>query len=105
MSSPIAASWCVPRASPRMMATPAAAHAIDVVRSLGGSLENHRSRRIDSRFARQADYIFAMTIDHLDELLRVVPEVEPRASCSTRPAATSPTRSAATTKPTAAPAR
>jgi L-threonylcarbamoyladenylate synthase len=58
---------------------PAAAHAIDIVRSLGGSLENHRSRRIDSRIARQADYLFAMTIDHLDELLRVVPEVEPRA--------------------------
>ena len=56
----------------------AAAHAVDVVRAIGGSLENHRSRRIDSRFARQADYIFAMTIDHLDELLRAVPEVESR---------------------------
>jgi L-threonylcarbamoyladenylate synthase len=58
---------------------PAAAHAIDVVRSLGGSLESHRSRRIDSRIARQADYIFAMTIDHLDDLLRTIPEVESRA--------------------------
>jgi L-threonylcarbamoyladenylate synthase len=48
------------------------------VRALGGSLENHRSRRIDARFARQADYIFAMTLDHRDELLRVVPQVEPR---------------------------
>ena len=57
---------------------PAAAHAVDVVRALGGSLENHRSRRIDSRLARQADYIFAMTIDHLDDLLRAVPEVESR---------------------------
>ena len=57
----------------------AAAHAVDVVRALGGSLENHRSRRIDARLARQADYIFAMTIDHLDDLLRAVPEVEPRA--------------------------
>jgi L-threonylcarbamoyladenylate synthase len=56
----------------------AAAHAVDVVRAIGGSLENHRSRRIDGRFARQADYIFAMTIDHLDELLRAVPEVESR---------------------------
>jgi protein-tyrosine phosphatase len=56
---------------------PAAAHAVDVVRALGGSLENHRSRRIDVRLARQADYIFAMTIDHLDELLRAVPDVEP----------------------------
>ncbi len=57
----------------------AAAHAIDIVRSLGGSLENHRSRRIDARIARGADYIFAMTSDHLDDLLRAVPEVEPRA--------------------------
>jgi protein-tyrosine phosphatase len=56
----------------------AAAHAVDVVRLLGGSLEHHRSRRIDDRLARQADYIFAMTIDHLDELLRTVPEVETR---------------------------
>jgi L-threonylcarbamoyladenylate synthase len=57
---------------------PAAAHAQDVVRAIGGSLESHRSRRIDARFARQADFIFAMTIDHLDDLLRAVPEVESR---------------------------
>jgi L-threonylcarbamoyladenylate synthase len=57
---------------------PAAAHAVDVVRTLGGSLESHRSRRIDARLARQADFIFAMTIDHLDDLLRAVPEVESR---------------------------
>jgi protein-tyrosine phosphatase len=56
----------------------AAAHAIEVVRAMGGSLESHLSRRIDARIARQADYIFAMTIDHLDELLRAVPEVESR---------------------------
>ena len=57
---------------------PAAPHAVDVVRTIGGSLEGHRSRRIDSRLARGADYIFAMTIDHLDDLLRAVPEVEAR---------------------------
>ncbi len=56
----------------------AAAHAVDVVRALGGSLESHRSRRIDTRFARQADFIFAMTNDHRDELLSVIPEVEER---------------------------
>jgi L-threonylcarbamoyladenylate synthase len=56
----------------------AAAHAVDVIRSLGGSLEHHRSRKIAVNFVRQADYIFAMTIDHLDELLRAIPEVEPR---------------------------
>lgn len=58
---------------------PAAAHAIDVVRALGGSLENHRSRRIGAGLVRQADCIFAMTADHLDALLDAIPEVEPRA--------------------------
>jgi protein-tyrosine phosphatase len=57
---------------------PAAAHAIDVVRSLGGSLESHRSRKIAANLAKQADLIFAMTMDHLDDLLRAIPEVEPR---------------------------
>jgi protein-tyrosine phosphatase len=58
---------------------PAAAHAIDVVRSLGGSLEQHRSRRIAASLVRQADCIFAMTIDHLDDLLASMPELESRA--------------------------
>ena len=57
---------------------PAAAHAIDVVRDLGGSLENHRSRKLAANLVRQADCIFAMTNDHLDALLDVVPEVEHR---------------------------
>ncbi len=57
----------------------AAAHAVEVVRALGGSLEHHRSRKVALNFARQADYIFAMTMDHLDNLLRAIPEVEPRA--------------------------
>jgi protein-tyrosine phosphatase len=58
---------------------PAAAHAVEVVRGMGGSLEHHRSRRISINQARQADCIFAMTSEHLDELLRVVPEIESRA--------------------------
>ncbi len=58
---------------------PAAAHAVDIIRALGGSLENHRSRKIATSLVRQADCIFAMTADHLDDLLRAMPEVEPRA--------------------------
>ncbi len=58
---------------------PAASNAVDVVRALGGSLENHRSRRIAAGFVRQADYIFAMTADHLEDLLNAMPEVESRA--------------------------
>jgi protein-tyrosine phosphatase len=57
---------------------PAAPHAVEVVRSMGGSLEHHRSRRIAINLARQADCIFAMTLDHLDALLAAVPEVEAR---------------------------
>ena len=57
----------------------AAAHAVEIVRQLGGSLESHRSRRLGPSLARQADVIFAMTVDHLDELLRAIPEVESRA--------------------------
>jgi protein-tyrosine phosphatase len=53
---------------------PAAAHAIDVLRSLGSSLETHRSRRVTLELVRQADSIFAMTADHLDALLDAVPE-------------------------------
>jgi L-threonylcarbamoyladenylate synthase len=58
---------------------PAAAHAVDVLRALGGSLEQHKSRKISVTLARQADFIFAMTSDHLDDLLRALPEVEPQA--------------------------
>jgi L-threonylcarbamoyladenylate synthase len=57
---------------------PAAPNAVIVVRGLGGMLENHRSRKIAANLARQADMIFAMTIDHLEALLDQVPEVEPR---------------------------
>ena len=84
---------------------PAATNAISVVRDLGGSLENHRSRRIAASLVRQADCIFAMTIDHLDDLLSAMPELESRPFCSTRPVATSPIRSAAIRKRTGAPRR
>jgi L-threonylcarbamoyladenylate synthase len=57
---------------------PAAAHAVDVIRALGGSLENHRSRRIAASLVRQADCIFAMTIDHLEDLLGTMPELQSR---------------------------
>lgn len=58
---------------------PAAAHAADVVRSRGGSLDEHASRRATPDLVRQADWIVAMTADHLDCLLDQVPEVADRA--------------------------
>jgi L-threonylcarbamoyladenylate synthase len=57
---------------------PAAANAVDIIRELGGSLENHRSRRVAASFVRQADCIFAMTADHREDLLAALPELEPR---------------------------
>ncbi len=56
--------------------SPAATHAIDVLRAMGGSLDGHRSRRVTLELVRQADCIFAMTADHLDALLDHVPEVQ-----------------------------
>ncbi len=58
---------------------PAAAYAVDVIRDLGGSLESHRSRKIAASLARQADCIFAMTADHLDDLLGAMPDLQSRA--------------------------
>ncbi len=58
---------------------PAASNAIEVVRSLGGSLEGHVSRRAAPDLVRHADHIFAMTGDHLDALLDQVPEAQGRA--------------------------
>ena len=56
--------------------SPAASHAVDVLRAMGGSLDGHRSRRVSLDLVRQADCIFAMTADHLDALLDAVPEVQ-----------------------------
>jgi protein-tyrosine phosphatase len=53
---------------------PAASHAINVLRMMGGMLESHRSRRVTLDLLRIADYVFAMTADHLDALLDSVPE-------------------------------
>jgi L-threonylcarbamoyladenylate synthase len=54
---------------------PAAAHAVEVVKSRGGSLDDHASRTAAPDLVRHADYILAMTADHLDLLLDQVPEV------------------------------
>lgn len=57
---------------------PAAEHAVEVLHEMGGSLTEHRSRKVTLNLVRQADLIFAMTGDHLETLLDAVPEVEPR---------------------------
>ncbi|WP_165220459.1 arsenate reductase/protein-tyrosine-phosphatase family protein [Aquisphaera insulae] len=59
--------------------SPATSQAVEVLRSLGGNLGSHRSRRVTADLVRQADHLFAMTMDHLDALLDVVPEAAPHA--------------------------
>lgn len=58
---------------------PAASHAIDILKAMGGSLDSHRSQRITLDLIRQADCIFAMTADHLDALLAAAPEARTHA--------------------------
>jgi protein-tyrosine phosphatase len=57
---------------------PAAAHAAEVVRSRGGSLHEHASRRLTARLVRQADLIVAMTRDHRDAVQAMTPDAADR---------------------------
>ncbi|MFO0907764.1 MAG: hypothetical protein U0794_05285 [Isosphaeraceae bacterium] len=56
---------------------PAAGNALDVVRSRGGSLQGHVSRRLTLNDLVAADHILAMTSDHLETLRDHAPD-----SCS-----------------------
>lgn len=58
---------------------PAAKHAVDVARDRGSRLDDHQSRPINIEMARQADFLYAMTADHLDLLLDAAPELQSRA--------------------------
>jgi protein-tyrosine phosphatase len=57
---------------------PAAGHALEVVRTRGGTLHQHASRQLTAEMARHADAIITMTNDHLECLIDQVPE------CATR---------------------
>lgn len=57
---------------------PAATHAAEVVRTRGGSLRSHASRRITPELVRHADAIITMTRDHRDALLAHAPEAADR---------------------------
>ena len=61
-----------------MNGMPAAANAVEVVRTRGGSLDEHASRKAAPDLVRHADHIIAMTADHLDILLDQIPEVAHR---------------------------
>ena len=57
---------------------PAAANAIEVVKTRGGSLANHQSRRLTRELVLLADYIFGMTSDHIEALIDHIPEAAPK---------------------------
>jgi protein-tyrosine phosphatase len=61
-----------------MTGAPAASHAASVLRTMGGTLDSHRSRRVTFELLRAADLVFTMTADHLDALLDAAPEVKDR---------------------------
>ncbi len=54
---------------------PAAANAIDVISTRGGSLKKHASRRATDSLIRKADLILALSSEHLDVLLDHAPDV------------------------------
>jgi L-threonylcarbamoyladenylate synthase len=57
---------------------PAAANAIDVVKTRGGSLASHQSRRLTRELVLLADHIFGMTSDHIEALIDQIPEAAPK---------------------------
>jgi protein-tyrosine phosphatase len=62
---------------------PAADEAVDVARSYGGELADHRSRPLTTELAAQADYLIAMTHGHLQALKGHFPRLgcRPRLLC------------------------
>jgi protein-tyrosine phosphatase len=56
-----------------MMGGPAAAEAVDVARTRGADLSQHRSRPLTADLVSRADYLVAMTRDHLQALARHYP--------------------------------
>lgn len=61
-----------------MSGAPAAAHAVEIVRARGGSLQHHASRRVTPELILRSDLVIAMTRDHLDALLYHLPEAAGR---------------------------
>jgi protein-tyrosine phosphatase len=57
-----------------MMGGPAAAEAVEVVRSYGTELSGHRSRLLTADLVARADYLVAMTRDHMEALNDYYPQ-------------------------------
>lgn len=56
----------------------ASAHARSVVGERGGSLEDHRSRRVEEQLLREHDLVVAMTTEHRERVRRLAPALGPR---------------------------
>ncbi|AMV39976.1 Sua5/YciO/YrdC/YwlC family protein [Planctomyces sp. SH-PL62] len=59
---------------------PAAPHAVEILRAMGGTLDQHRSRPVSLDLLQQADRLFAMTSDHLEALLAAAPDAAAHSS-------------------------
>ena len=57
---------------------PPSAHAVDVLRKEGIDISGIRSQPVTTELLREADYVFAMTRDHLDMLMLLYPEMAPK---------------------------
>lgn len=57
---------------------PASIESVEVVRSRGGCLDAHLSRRVSRDLVRHSDLILTMTDDHRQALLAAFPDAEPR---------------------------
>ena len=71
-------SWCVPRAWQHPTAMPPPLTPSTSSGNSAGHSKTIAAAGSTPGLRRQADFIFAMTNDHLDELLRSIPEVEAR---------------------------
>lgn len=57
---------------------PAAIYALNVLAEMGIDMSDHRSSRTSPYSVEKAQYVFAMTRDHLDHLWRLFPESKDR---------------------------
>ena len=55
---------------------PASAHAAALIKELGISAEKHRARMLTGKIAGQAELIFALTRNHLDQIVSMFPDAK-----------------------------
>ena len=54
----------------------ASAYAVEAARNWGVDISDHRARQLDTRMVKSADLVLAMAPEHVEYILRKVPEAE-----------------------------